>query len=211
MDRLRPLTTTARAGVLALAPFFALACGESSDIRPEGTPAVPSRVEAVAARQEDPAARFCDVSAPVGEGRALALPALEGDEPPRAGWRWINVWATWCEPCVEEMPRIAEWRARLASDGAPIEPFFLSVDRTAEEITAFHALHPRIAGEGPPPTTRLADPDGLSDLVASLGLDEGATIPIHALVDPSGHLRCVRTGAVAERDYATIRAIVRGH
>lgn len=201
MDRLRPLS-------LFLACLAALpACGESeAAIAPEGAgTAPPSRVEAVAARQEDPAVRFCDVSAPVGEGRALELPPVDGASPPASGWRWINVWATWCEPCIEEMPRIAEWRARLAQDGAPIEPYFLSVDRTEGEVSSFYVLHPEA-----PPSARLLDPDGLEGLVASLGLDAGATIPIHALVDPGGRIRCVRTGSVGERDYATVRAIVRG-
>lgn len=203
MDRLRPVKRVSLALVLLLA-----ACGEGeTDIRPEGRPeALPSRVEAVAPRQTDPAARFCDVSAPAGEGRTLELPPLDGATPPTSGWRWINVWATWCEPCVEEMPRIVQWRERLAADDAAIEPFFLSVDRTEGEVSAFHALHPDA-----PTGARIVDPDGLEGLVASLGLDAGATIPIHALVDPQNHIRCVRTGSIAERDYTTVRAIIRGH
>ncbi|MDQ3032358.1 MAG: TlpA family protein disulfide reductase [Myxococcota bacterium] len=193
--------------LLALVAVVLHGCGDDdADIRPEGQPeALPSRVEAVAPRQEDPAARFCDVSAPAGEGRMLELPPLEGESAPTSGWRWINVWATWCEPCVEEMPLIARWRERLAADDAAIETFFLSVDRTEGEVSAFHALHPDA-----PSTSRIVDPDGLEGLVASLGLDAGATIPIHALVDPEGHIRCVRTGSIAERDYTTVRAIIRG-
>jgi thiol-disulfide isomerase/thioredoxin len=197
MDRLRPLSSACLLGALAIA-----GCGDDTGVTSE---APPSRVEAVAARQEDPAERFCDVSAPVGEGRALELPPLEGAPAPASGWRWINVWATWCEPCVEEMPRIVAWRERLAADGAPIEPFFLSVDRTEGEVSAFHTLHPDA-----PTGSRILDPDGLEALVASLGLDPGATIPIHALVDPQHRIRCVRTGSVAERDYETVRAIIRG-
>jgi hypothetical protein len=179
-------------------------CGDDSTIVPEPGAAPPSRVEAVGARREDPAARFCDVAAAEGEGRALALPALEGPTAPDAGWRWINVLATWCAPCVEEMPRIVEWGPRLAADGAPITPFFVSVDQAAEMVTEFRTAHPTA-----PESARLTDPGGLPALVTALGLDAGATIPIHALVDPSGRLRCVRTGAVAERDYETVRAIVR--
>ncbi len=182
--------------------FFGLAllgCGEDTTITPE----VPSRVEAVAVRREDPAERFCDVSAPVGEGRALTMPAVEGAAIPGEGWRWINVWATWCAPCIEELPMIVSFRDRMQAAGTPVSTYFLSVDQTAEAVTTYRAAH-----TDTPEGARLADPEGLPGLITALGLDAGATIPIHALVDPSGHIRCARSGSIGERDYATISAIV---
>lgn len=184
---------------LALALVGAAGCGEDTTVTPE----VPSRVEAVAVRRQDPAERFCDVSAPVGEGRALALPVVEGPALPGQGWRWINVWATWCAPCVEEMPLIASFRDRMQAGGAPVSTYFLSVDQTAEAVTSYRAAHAD-APEG----ARLSDPSTLAALMSSVGLDTGATIPVHVLVDPSGHVRCARSGSIAERDYDTIRAIV---
>ena len=38
----------------------------------------------------------------------------------RAGWRWVNLWATWCTPCVEEMALLRQWRDGFARDGAPV-------------------------------------------------------------------------------------------
>jgi thiol-disulfide isomerase/thioredoxin len=165
----------------------------------------PPRVEAVASRREDPAARFCDLAYRPGEGRLLALPATEGPPPPTQGWRWINVWATWCAPCVEELPRIVAWRTRLAQDGVPVDTYFVSVDASPEDIARFRAAHADV-----PESARLVDPGGLPALISALGLDPGATIPIHAIVDPEHRIRCVRTGSVGERDYETVRAILRG-
>jgi thiol-disulfide isomerase/thioredoxin len=106
--------------LVALSGSALFGCGgDESAITPEGAAAGPrSRVEAVAAEREDPAERFCDVSAPLGQGAALVLPQVEGPAMPSSGWRWVNVWATWCAPCVEEMPRIVAWRERLAADEA---------------------------------------------------------------------------------------------
>lgn len=180
------------------------ACGES-ELSREPEP-LPSRVESVASRRVDPAERFCDRSSPEGEGLAFAAPtAIEGAALPTSGWRWLNVWASWCAPCVEEMPLLTAWEPRLSEDGAAIDIAFLSVDATPEAMATFMTEH-----AGAPESARLTDPEGLAGLVSSLGLDPGATLPIHALIDPSGHLRCVRTGAVAERDYETVREIIRG-
>lgn len=187
---------------LPLALFGVSACGEeTTPVQPETV----SRVETVAARVEDPAARFCDVSAPEGQGAALALPALEGLETlPTSGWRWINVWATWCAPCIEELPLLEQFRSQLAADGTPVALGFISVDQTAEAVTTYRASHPA------PSSARLVDPAGLPALLSGIGIDGGATIPIHVLVDPTNHIRCARSGAIAESDLATVRAIVRG-
>ncbi|QQR91773.1 MAG: hypothetical protein IPJ88_08740 [Myxococcales bacterium] len=57
---------------------------------------------------------FCDVRAELSKAPEFHLPELasEPSSTPK-GWRWINVWATWCKPCIEEMPRLAAWKARL--------------------------------------------------------------------------------------------------
>jgi hypothetical protein len=36
-----------------------------------------------------------------------------------------------------------------------------------------------------------------------------ASIPIHALVDPSGALRCVRVGSIHAQDYGAARELMR--
>src|SRR5690606_1161434 len=121
------------------------------------------------------------------------------------GWRWINLWATWCAPCVEELPRIVAWQARLAADGTPIEPFFVSVDENAETVARWRTEHPDA-----PASALVSDPSALGAFFTSLGLDSATSVPIHALVDRTGHVRCARAGAVLEGDYETVRAIVQG-
>jgi thiol-disulfide isomerase/thioredoxin len=179
-----------------------LGCGNDHDIEPE-PPAVPGRVVAVAAA--DPAnedAGFCDVQP---ESRpALALPDVEGRAGAIAGRTWLNVWATWCRPCVEELPMLVRWQPRLAEGGARAALRFLSVDATAEEVSTFRASHPDV-----PESMRLTDPAALAPFVASLGLDPGATLPIHVFTDAEGRIRCVRTGSIAEEHFDTVARLLR--
>lgn len=51
----------------------------------------------------------------------------------------LNVWATWCPPCVEEMPSLNQLQAQLG--GADFEVVAISVDRDLEDAKTFFAEH----------------------------------------------------------------------
>ena len=122
----------------------------------------------------------------------MSFPELAGAAPPSAaGVRWVNVWATWCAPCIEEIPRLVRFRDRLAEEDAPVDLVFLSADRDDEAVAAFRAAH-----EATPEEPRIADPATLPAWAESVGLDEGATLPIHVFVDPRGRVACARTAGV---------------
>ena len=60
----------------------------------------------VAGRERPPAAQVPQIGQPAPR---LAVPALDGGEPvdtsSLAGRPWmLNVWASWCEPCLQEHP-----------------------------------------------------------------------------------------------------------
>jgi hypothetical protein len=192
-----------RLPVVAAAALLALACDKGEAPAP-----TPSRVEGAKVRQNTGAntAGFCDVHVAGDSGPALALPPLDG--PPLAAqtpghWRWANVWATWCKPCVEEVPRLRRWRDRLVAAGHPVDLAFVSVDDSTDDVAAFRKLHPEM-----PDSPRLADPSKQGAFFTALGLDGASSIPIHVFVSPSGHVRCVRAGAVSEQDYPAIERLV---
>ncbi|HEU0030684.1 MAG TPA: TlpA disulfide reductase family protein [Kofleriaceae bacterium] len=197
MDRLPALIRVAL-GTLALA----CAVGGCEDKKASSEPP-PSRVNAakVTANQGATTEAFCDVYAKAADAKPLAWPALASGAPPAAAktWRWINVWATWCKPCVEEMPRLAKWRDKLGIDLA-----FVSVDDSDDAIAAFRKEHP-----GTPASLRIADTKAQEAWIAQLGLPGAPPIPIHIIVDDQSRVRCVRAGGVLESDYAIIEKLIR--
>ena len=80
-----------------------------------------------------------------GPAPALALTDGEGKPVKLADFKGkvvvMNVWATWCGPCVAEMPTLARLQAEFA--GKPVEVVAVSID-TAEDTQkakAFIAKH----------------------------------------------------------------------
>lgn len=47
----------------------------------------------------------------------------------------VNFWATWCPPCIEEMPSLDEFQKRLVSDGVVV--LGVSVDQSAKAYQQF--------------------------------------------------------------------------
>jgi len=73
-------------------------------------------------------------SAPVHKLFALVLPDPAGNSQAVAQWRGkvlvINFWATWCEPCREEIPGLQRLREKYASKN--VEVVGIAVDSASK-------------------------------------------------------------------------------
>jgi thiol-disulfide isomerase/thioredoxin len=169
------------------------------------SPPPPSRVIAVQAEDEGSLEELCEVAPSARDAPVLTWPELASGAAPGAPReaRWINVWATWCRPCVEEIPLLTSWVARLRGEGSPVELVLLSADTSDEVVATFRAEHPDT-----PASLRVASPEALRAWVASVGLDAGAGLPLHVFTDARGRVRCARSGAVSEEDYLRIRTLL---
>ena len=149
---------------------------------------------------------LCDVLKTGADAPSFSFPPLDGAAPPQSSsYRWINVWATWCPPCIEELPLITRWRDDLNKAGSKVELLLMSVDQDASAISAFQAKHPEVGG-----SLHVSDVGQMQTWLPTIGLDSGAPLPIHVLVDPQGKVRCARTGALHESDFPLFKKLVTG-
>jgi thiol-disulfide isomerase/thioredoxin len=193
--------------VLALvcAALCAASCEDSSAATPP--PAASGRVVAVAASgKQATESDLCDVLKPGPDAPSFSFPPLDGAAPPQgSSYRWINLWATWCPPCIEELPLITRWRDELNKAGSRVELLLMSVDQEASAVTTFREKHPEVGG-----SLHVSDVSQLQAWLPTIGLDSGAPLPIHVLVDPQGKVRCARTGALHESDFPLLKKLVSG-
>ena len=178
-------------------------CRETGNAKPPPASARVNAVPSSGSVQGVTVAEFCDSHATVADRKKFSFPPLASAAPSLgSGWSWINVWATWCEPCVEEIPRLVRWDRELSN----IQLQLLSVDEDDETVQAFRGKHVDI-----PVSHRMAEPEDLRAWLTSYGLGEDARLPLHIFVDSERNVRCVRSGAVRKRDRVAIETLLRSN
>lgn len=203
MDRLSTLIGRGVSLSLGLA-LVAGGCdsGSSGGAPPAGSRSRVEAVQAAAPAHADPK-ELCETWYEADAAPALSLPPLRTPAPSVAGRsRWINVWATWCKPCIEELPRLAKWHDELGGK-ADFELVFLSADGDPAAVAEFGKAHPEVVG-----SLELEAAEGLQSWATSIGVPGQAVLPIHIFVDGMDRIRCVRTAGVGEDDRATIEQLL---
>lgn len=162
----RPLRLSALAIVLALA-----ACKPNHEL-PQPKVDKPAPSQPPAATTPSPSAGLADV----GAQPKLHLPTVDGKTfdlaDQRGHWVVVNYWATWCGPCLEEMPdlsALAALREYIKVVGVAND------DVKPAELQAFLQKHPVVY-----PIVQV-DPAAPP---ADFGM--APTLPISWLIDPQG-------------------------
>ena len=116
------------------------------------------------------------------DGHPVALPAAY------AGRRvLINVWASWCGPCIQEMPELQRFSAKQAVNGMQV------VGIALDDAAAVRAFLQRVPVSYP----ILLDAPGPADAGVRLGNPKGV-LPYSILVSADGHLLKQRLGPFAD-------------
>lgn len=180
-----------RRGLLALSLGLASLAGAAPGAAP---PPLPPRGLVL---HEMPAPVVSDFGFTDAEGRRLGLAGFRGRTV------LLNIWATWCAPCREEMPALDRLQAELG--GPAFEVVALSIDRGgADAVRAFYEKvgianlavyidRPNASGRALRvvgiPTTLLMDRDGreIGRAVGPVEWDGPATVGLlrRAMAPPS--------------------------
>lgn len=139
---------------------------------------------------------LCDVAPE--PAKAFSWPELTASAPARGDqkYRWVNVWATWCQPCVEELPLLAHSFAQWREQKHTVALTLLSVDNDADAAKTFIAARKELPG-----SLQLKDPSSASEwLTTNVGLSSGSAIPVHIVLDAQDQLLCARAGGISAAD-----------
>ena len=136
------------------------------------------------ARPGDP---LPDIRLPDLDGNVVDLAAIAPGRP-----LLVNVWASWCGPCVAEMPELQRFAASQGSDG--VQVVGLALD-TAEGVRGFLD---RVPVDYP----ILLDTPGPADASVWLGNTRGL-LPYSVLVDAQGQVVKQKLGPFAHGEVDT--------
>jgi len=142
------------------------------------------------AMQSPPAAMEKAVVSPIsGDGIVRWLKETRGKA------AVVNLWATWCPPCVAEMPELNDFHK--TADPARVALLAVSVDdssRLASTVVPFVEKHGIVF-----PVRVLEDtsPDALG---AALGIDFSGAVPVTLLYSATGELVKMWDGEVTARE-----------
>jgi thiol-disulfide isomerase/thioredoxin len=119
---------------------------------------------------------------------ATVFPDLHGQARRLIEWKGkvavVNFWATWCEPCREEIPLLIDVSRKYA--GAGVEVVGIAIDTVAkirDFAAKYHITYQTLVGDA-----------RALDLLRALGNTAGA-LPYSVILDRSGAVSSRRLGA----------------
>ncbi len=108
----------------------------------------------------------------------------------------VNFWASWCSPCMAELPLLDALHGRLQADGATV----LAVNVDTARGPAMGAVR----------KLELTLPVALDPKHAAVAQYSPERLPATFVIDGAGVVRSIRTSEIEEADVPALEAEVRG-
>ncbi|HLS83621.1 MAG TPA: TlpA disulfide reductase family protein [Arenimonas sp.] len=183
---------------LAALTLLLAACGGPASEPPAGAAADTAAVAAADTDTDTDADTGCAIPAggnPDPEQPRLAVTTLDGDcwriEDQRGQWLVVNFWATWCKPCLKEIPDLDAFDA-AREDVTVIGLAYEEID--PEEMKAFLAALPSGA-----PRYAIAP---LDVYAPPADFETPRGLPLTFLIDPEGRVAKKFLGPVTSQELA---------
>jgi thiol-disulfide isomerase/thioredoxin len=128
----------------------------------------------------------------VAELMAATLPDMDGKSQALAQWRGkvmvVNFWATWCPPCLEEIPEFVRMQEKFGHRGLQFVGIAIdNADKVREFAAKFRMNYPVLVGEME-----------AIELVRKVGNERGG-LPFTVIMDRKGRLIGTELGGLNEQ------------
>ena len=128
---------------------------------------------------------------------AASLPDMEGKPQALAQWRGkvmvVNFWATWCAPCLEEIPEFVRMQEKLGNQGLQFVGIAVDNSANVREFAVKHRMnYPVLIGEM----------DAIE--LARVAGNELGGLPFTVIVDRKGRLIGTELGGLNEQKLTAI-------
>lgn len=128
---------------------------------------------------------------------AASLPDMEGKPQALAQWRGkvlvVNFWATWCPPCLEEIPEFVRMQEKLGDQGLQFVGIAVDNVVNVRQFAVKHRMnYPVLVGEL----------DAIE--LAKIAGNQIGGLPFTVIVDRNGRLIGTETGALNEQKLTAI-------
>ncbi len=119
--------------------------------------------------------------------------------------RMINIWATWCGPCVEEFPELVKTSRKFGLRDFEFITISLDDPKTVADVKAFLEKHnavipakikPTLAAEGRKTNSYVFSGKSTDPLIQILNPDWDGTIPHTVIIAPGGEIVLSHNGQI---------------